>query len=312
VLSSWFLGDLLMNRRRMENGAVELLPVVGGISTRDRHTWLGGKNVQEIRLTAAALDIPRSLCAGAAPWFAISAYSSNAAQSQQLKGDLFSALPSDHPLPVLEARGGNHDFAVLAASLGRAEMALQLGASRGGSAERVQELMDIAVDAARRRPVFDLAELLANGDRMEFGRQSFPQKLERKTPPSQSMDFSEARQIGIYVESRLRINGRKIQATSTLLNNGPGKLYFVDVPLCGNSSLTARLRSGAQSPLLVRLKAIDGLTGEQMSSTFAHLNAGQAVTMSLPLYEIYGSAVFLFEFSGAPHMQVTAENILLQ
>ena len=114
------------------------------------------------------------------------------------------------------------------------------------------------------------------------------------------------------MESRLRINGHKIQATTSLLNSGPGKLYFLDVPLCGNSSLTARLRSGVQSPLLVRAKAIDSLTGEEMSSTFAHLNADQAVTLSLPLYEIYGRAVFLFEFSGAAHMQVTAETILVK
>jgi glycosyltransferase involved in cell wall biosynthesis len=313
LVSSWFLGDLLMSRRRMENGAVELVPIVGGTVTRNRHDPLPTKNVQEIRLTAAALDIPRSLYGGAAPWFAISAFSANSAQPQQIQRELFSALPPDHPLPVLEARGGNGDFATLAASLGRAELALQMGAAVGGSAWRVQELMDIAVDAARRRPVFDLAEVLANGDLMEFGRQSSPQRLERKTPPSQVSGLSgQAGQIGIYLESRLRVTGRKIQATATLLNGGPGKLYFMDVPLCGNSALTAKFHSGAQSPLLVRIKAIDSGTGDEMSSTFAHLLRDQAVTLSLPLYEIYGRAIFLFEFSGAAHMQVTAEKILLQ
>lgn len=313
LVSSWFLGDLLMNRRRMENGSVELLPIVGGIATRGRHDSVRAKNVEEIRLTAAALDIPRSLYAGAAPWFAISAFSANAAQPQQLQRELFSVLPPDHPLPVLEARGGNGDFAALAASLGRPELALQLGAARVGSAGRVQELMDIAVEAARRRPVFDLADVLANSDRMEFGRQSFPQKLERKVPPSHSSDADgHAGQIGVYLESRLRVTDRKIQGTASLLSGGAGKLYFVDVPLCGNSSLTARFRSGVQSALLVRIKAIDSGTGEEMSSTFAHLQRDQAVMLSLPLYGIYGKALFLFEFSGAAHMQVTAEKILVQ
>jgi glycosyltransferase involved in cell wall biosynthesis len=310
VASSWFLGDLLMNRRRMENGTVELLPVVGGISTRDRNDPLTAKNVEEIRLTAAALDIPRSLYAGAAPWFAISAYSSNAAQPHRVKSELFSALPSDHPLPVFEARGSGGDFATLAASLGRAELALQLEASRGGTAERVQQLMDIAVDAARRRPIFDLAGVLANGERMEFGRQSSPQKL-----PASKSSVSSAQagqQIDVYVQSRLRVTGRKIEATASLLTGGPGKLYFMDVPLCGNSSLIATFRSGVQSPLLVRVKAIDATTGEEMSSTFSHFQADQTVTLLLPLYEIYGRAVFLFEFSGAAYMQITAEKILVQ
>ncbi len=312
LVSAWFLGDLLMSRRRMENGAIELLPIVGGIATRYRQDPLMAKNVEEIRLTAAALDIPRSLYAGGAPWFAISACSTNAAQPQQIPGELFSALPPDHPLPVLEARGGNGDFAVLAASLGRPELALQLEAAGGGSAKRVKELMDIAVSAARRRPIFDLTDVLANGDRMEFGRQSFPQKIERKVAPSQSSGSGQAGQIGVYLESRLRLTGRKIQATANLLTGGPGKLYFLDVPLCGNSSLTATFRSGVQSPLLVRVKAIDSLNGEEMSSTFSHLDADQTVTLSLPLYEIYGRAVFLFEFSGTAYMQVIAEQILVQ
>jgi glycosyltransferase involved in cell wall biosynthesis len=313
LVSSWFLGELLMNRRRMENGAVELLPIVGGITTRHRHDSLTAKNVEEIRLTAATLDIPRSFYAGAAPWFAISAYSATGAQVQPIQSELFSVLPPDHPLPVLEARGPNGDFAVLAASLGRAELALQLEAARGGSADRVQELMDIAIEAARRRPVFDLAELLANGELMEFGRQSFPQKLQRKgLAPQPSGGGGQPGQIGVYVENRLRVTGRKIQATGPFLNGGPGKLYFMDVPLCGNSSLTAKLRAGAQSALLARIKAIDGLTGEEMNSTFWHLHANEAVTLSLPLYEIYGRAVFLFEFSGPAHMQVTAEQILVE
>jgi glycosyltransferase involved in cell wall biosynthesis len=312
LASSLFLGDLLMNRRRMENGAVELLPVVGGISTHG-HEPPAVKNVEEIRLTAAALDIPRSLCAGGAPWFAISAYGTRAAEPQRMPGGLFSILPPDHPQSVFEARGESGDFAMLAATLGRAELALQLEASQGGPVERVQELMEIAIDAARRRPVFDLAEILANGNRMEFGRQSFPQKLEQKGPlPEWEGRSSHAGKIGVYVDSRLRITGRKIRAATTLLNGGAGKLYFIDVPLCGSSSLTARFRSGVQSPLLVRAKAIDAFTGEEMSSTFAHLNADQTVALSLPLYEIYGHAVFLFEFSGAAHTQVTAEQILVQ
>jgi len=312
LASSRFLGDLLMNRRRMENGKVELFPVVGGVATREDHEPPAAKNVEEIRLTAAALDIPRSFYAGGAPWFAISAYGSNAAEPQRMP-ELFSVLPSDHPLAVLEARGGNKDFATLAATLARPELALQLEASWGGSAERVQQLMDLAVDAAHHRPVFDLAKVLENGDRMEFGRQSFPQKSERKGPlPDWDGRSGPAGQIGVYVENRLRITGRKIRGATTLLNGGAGKLYFMDVPLCGSSQLTARFRSGVQSPLLVQAKAIDAFTGEEMSSTFAHLNADQTVGLSLPLYEIYGRAVFLFEFSGTAYMQVTAEQILVQ
>jgi glycosyltransferase involved in cell wall biosynthesis len=336
LASSWFLGELLMNRRRMTNGAVELLPIVGAISTRGQNSQLHVMNNQEIRLTAATLGIPRSIYAGGAPWFAISSFGTKSEQPEQTPRG-FPLLPSDHPLSVLDARGADNDLAVLSAAVGRTGLALQLQASQGGSAERVQELIDIALDAARRRPAFDLAEALANGNLMEFGRNSFPQKAERKTQPPQRSDASgqpiaaqsslarnangveseervahAADAIGIYVESRLRVTGRKIQSVATLLSGGPGRLYFIDVPLCGNSFLSAKFRSGARNPLLVRIKAIDGVTGEQMSATFAHLNANETVKMSLPLYEIHGRAAFLFEFSGAANIQVIAEEIRVQ
>lgn len=325
LVSSWFLGDILMNRHRMENGTISLLPVVGGMVTRDLHDPFTTKTIDEIRLTAAALDIPRSLCQGGAPWFAINAYSAscvdldyfrlqNAAQPRHMQTDLFSSLPDNHPFSILEERGQKGDYATVAAALGRTELALQLEAVRGGSMERVQELMDTAIEAARRRPTFDLADILARGVLAEFGAEPFPQKLKRKTLPLHANVSSsdQAGGIGVYVDNRLRLMNRKIQAAASFHDKGPGKLYFIDVPLCGNSSLTAKLRAGAQSALYVRVKAIDALTAEEISSTFWHLQVSETVTLSLPLYEIYGRAVFLFEFSGPENMQVTAEQIIVE
>jgi hypothetical protein len=84
------------------------------------------------------------------------------------------------------------------------------------------------------------------------------------------------------------------------------------VPLCGNSFLAVKLRSSGPTPLFLRIKAVDQQTGEEMSVASTRLLPNETSELSLPLYEIYGRAAILLEFSGAARMDVVAEAIRVQ
>jgi len=341
LVSASSLGELFMQRHRLANETIEMIPIVGVVATRGNDETPRTKTFEETQRAAAALGIAPSLYAGQAPWYAVSAFAQSQKPERVLLGG-YAAVSSAHSLHSLQARGGGKDLSLLAATLGRPELAIQLEASRGGSAERIKKLIDVAVEAARQRPTFDLAELLLADRVMVFGQNPFPEKADDKTvaqgrgaaargephsrpvvrPDSPSAegigDAPEAVEphvtdaVAVYLDKRLRIINRKVQSTGTLRTEGPGKLFFFDVPLCGNSFLAVKLRSSGSTPLFLRIKAVDQQTGEEMSVASTRLLPNETSELSLPLYEIYGRAAILLEFSGAARMDVVAEAIRVQ
>ena len=109
---------------------------------------------------------------------------------------------------------------------------------------------------------------------------------------------------------RLRIRRNQIQSLANLRMGGPGKIFFFDIPLCGHSTLLARMRSnGSSDPIFLRMKALDQRLGEEMGSASARLLADKSTELSIPLHGIYGLAAIVLEFSGAEKMKVTAESL---
>jgi glycosyltransferase involved in cell wall biosynthesis len=311
LVSASTLGETFMQRRRLANEVVELLPIVGAVTTRDQLAAPQVKTFEETRIAGAALGIAPSLYAGQAPSVAISAFSASSEEPERMLLSDDVAVPV-HSLRSLQVPGGDGDLALLAAALGRPELSVQLEVSRSGSAERIKKLVDVAVEATRLRPVFDLADLLAAGKFAVFGQNSFPEKAGGKEPPRGRGEATPnaADAVAIYVDSRLRIVSRKIQ--SIIKGGTPCKIFFFDVPLCGNSLLAIKLRSAGPTPVLLRIKAVDQQSGEDMGVASARLLLKEACELSLPLYEIYGRCAIVFEFSGTGRMDVAIEGIRVQ
>lgn len=96
-------------------------------------------------------------------------------------------------------------------------------------------------------------------------------------------------------------------ATKDLLDDEPGRLLFLDVPLCGHSLLMTRMRAGVLEGIDVRLKAIDQRSGGELCSPIVSLTASKSSEFSIPLYEIYGLTTICLELTGSRNTEVVIE-----
>jgi hypothetical protein len=195
---------------------------------------------------------------------------------------------------------------LLAAALGRPELAFQLEGSAGAFPERLQTLNRVAIEVARQSSVIDLLAVLAEGRGTEFGPDGF-QGIAWQTPKETSETIAESTKpdsVGVYVDARLRIEVRKIRANASLRSGGPARLVFFDVSLSGQSSLDIAVRSRGLDPLFLRVIAIDQGSGQEIGEKSLRLTRSAPANLSINLYKIYGPAAVAMEFSGADKMEV--------
>jgi glycosyltransferase involved in cell wall biosynthesis len=299
--SAAVIGQLFMQRAQVAGRGVELLPMVGGISTADRRSQAPLKTLTEIRAATAQAGIASSFTEGGAAWFAVAAFGIGP-EVKEMAIPSLSALPPAHPLSAINP--GDGDLAKLAAALGRTDLALQIEASRGGSAERVRQLIDVAVESVRQRPSTDLADLLGRGNVIRFGPRQLALKRVGDGEEDARGHSATARRdaiglpVAVYLDERLRLAERRILSASPLLTGGPGRLFFFDVPLCSNASFLFRLRSGSPNPLFLRAKVFDQETGDEIGSVSTRIGAYGELQEAIPLPEIFAQATIAMEFSG--------------
>jgi glycosyltransferase involved in cell wall biosynthesis len=336
------LGQCLMERCHLTDIPVHVLPIVGAMETREDGVMRQRHTLNEARRSAASLGIVPSVYKGGAPWFAISALGAGIDVSGPAPIACVDLLQREHPLFSLlthseEAASGGSDLPLLAAGLGRPELSLQLEAGKGPLPGRVRLLTDLAIRSMRSRPYPNLAHSLSGENVVEFGLKPMPTLSRRGKHSARSRGrltqdkrldshaSSAASNEGVscldeavgnlhvYVDARrLRIRRNVIEATANLRKGGPGKVFLFDVPLLGNSWLTAELRSSISSdPIFVRMKALDQRAGDEMGIAGTRLAAGKSIKLSIPLHEVFARAAILLEFSGARKMEVTVEEISL-
>jgi glycosyltransferase involved in cell wall biosynthesis len=324
--SSADLCQAALQQCRLANLPVHVLPLIGAVEMRGGDQLPPSRSFRDVRRSAAALGIPQSVYSGGAPWIAVSAFGAHLEPTERVPIDCASALAADHPLRTLQF---GDDLAALAAAMGRAELALQLDVGKGASAQRVRYLTDLATKSARLRPSWDLLELLREGKTFEFGRDLVPTERQPEKAVASSKDTKERREGPLrgsgasgndvrrfaraYIDARrIRVRHDKVQASADLAADRPGKIVFVDVPLCGHRSLVTRIRSSGSDPFTIRMTSIDQRTGAEMGATSASLLPKEKAELSIPLFEVFGRAAILCEFRGRPKMEITIEELRIE
>jgi glycosyltransferase involved in cell wall biosynthesis len=304
--SAFILGQHLMHKCRLANVPIHVFPIVGAIERRENDAVKRSTTIKDARIFASAMGITPSVYVGGAAWIAIVTSAANAESAGQFPVECSSFLPPDHPLNWTRS---DNDLAQLAAALERPELAVQLEASKGPSAGQLRHLAMVAKSSLRQRPSWNLAELMINGEVTEFGREdgiaeSGRQGSSTNNPPSQQNG------ITAYFDCRrLQTRKNKVRAVTNLRRGGPGRVCFFDVPLCGSSQLAAKLRSMQSDSILLRIRALDQTLGAEIGVASVRLVQNETSELVLPLYEIYGRATILLEFSGCEKMEVVVESL---
>jgi hypothetical protein len=261
-----------MQRCRLTNVAVELLPIVGAIETREQNTSWSRDSFQESRILSKALGIGPSFYQGGAPWFAI------AQSSAKFEGQTPAA-----------------------AAIERHERALQSVAARSTAIAHLRNLIASAGKAIRLRHHINLAKTLSSNRRYEFGTKAFPEQIVK----------NENRQniAAIFVDYRLQIEKQTIKSTASFRTNEPAKLFVFDFALRGNSLFTTKLHAKQSAPFFLKIRIIDQECGEPIGETSARFRANERLEMSISLPKIYGQVAIVFEFSGAANLTVVVEKM---
>ncbi len=231
-----------------------------------------------------------------------------------------STLPlpqKDHPLASFSTGDQADDPAELAAALGRPELALQLEIDRNGSGERARHLLEISAAAIRLRPSTDLAQILRSRPIFEYGRTALPTPILAEeptkpvdqsgknkpltaavTPAAQRSSSGRKSEPSIYLDGRvLRLVDYRLRTSVDLLENG-GNLLILDVPLCGNSLLHAKVSAQKGAVTGLGLRAFDQRNGQVIGTVFSQGDRKTTVEGRLSLGGIYGWAAVQIELRG--------------
>jgi glycosyltransferase involved in cell wall biosynthesis len=339
------LGQKVMQKCRKEGVAVQFLPVVGAVETRSTPRRATGASPSDMRRSAETLDIVPSIYAGGASWFAVSGLGANVAGKEQASVPGVRFLPAEHPLvEYLDRResksGENANLPALAATLGRLDLSLQMQAGSGALPGDIVRMTDLATRANQMRPKWDLIDLFNPEEVIPFGLGPLPEgekKREKLGRPAARKDDSSAagartsssqeKRVGhrsdeisvprlgrIYVDARrLQISRSRIRSVSSLREGGAGKVFIVDVPVCGHSSFVGEFRSGANAdPMFLQVRIIDQKIGEEMALASVRLTAGKRTAVSMPLFGIYGPVCIVLELSGAERGELAIESLRIE
>ena len=319
-MSSSTLGQLFMHSCRLKNVPVYILPLVGAVESTEGHEhkakWSG---YREGKALAAESGITPSVTSEGPAFFAVSKFGALRHHREYEFVECSSMIPPEHPLVGLQLAGlqsENNDASLAdwAAALGRPELALEIASGMDIDPDRAQHLINAATESLRQRPSVNLADLLFAKPVMEFGRQILPgpSSIKRTEGNSQQiqLDASGTNETPIRAcvdGRRLCVREKRIQAPTEPLSGGACKLFFFDVPLCGNLVLIARFRSMTASELSVQIKIIDQRTGESMKPAKALLRPRELQEISLPLHGIYGLVSLEFEFTDIPGLDIVVD-----
>lgn len=298
-VSAGVLGEIFLHQCRLANVPVELIPLVGAITHQEDPDSPPTSRVNDSRVYCEALGVTPSLVGGGPAWFAISTFGPKLWEELP---ETDSVVPLTPPLPTVKGRDMSYP-SLLAAAFGRPELAFQLEASAGASAERMPVLSRLAVEAARLTPVLDFLGLLDHDAAAEFGPTGLSPARRRpaKVNPAEAGKLDSA---ALYVDGRLRIEGPKVRTNGSLRAAGPAKIVFLDVALSGQSSLEIKLRSRSSDPLFVRAMAMDQQSGQKIGEKSVRLTRSDPAGLSIDLYKLYGPTTVVVEFSGAEKMEV--------
>jgi glycosyltransferase involved in cell wall biosynthesis len=303
------LGNIFMHRCRLANGTVELIPIVGAITHRGNSEFPPAAKMDDLRAYCGALGINPSLAGGGPAWFAIATYGPN---PWEVLPETDAALPLPPPLPTVDDSALN-DPALLSMAFRRPEFAFQLEASAGASPDRLQQLNRVALAVARQSSVLDLLRLLDKGAGVEFGPDGIRavgwQAAKEVSDPNSGSAGKTLDSVALYVDARLRIEGRRLRSNASLRAGGPAKLVFLDVPLSGQSSLHVDIRSRGFERSFVRAMVIDQGSGQQIGEDSARISRTDPAQLTIDLYKLYGPATVVVEFSGAEKMEVFLDAI---
>lgn len=302
LTSSSSLGQLIMMQGQREGASIAFLPIVGAVATIESVEETPYPRFDRVRRGAQVLGIEPSIYKGGAPWFTISACGAHLDARKVEPIECLQYLPSEHPALSLYSQDGRIDAAkadlpALAAALGRPELALQLEAANGSAPGRLRHLTDIAIQAVRTRPVWDVADVLSGENVFEFGVESLPVRKPVSDGGAPAAHRSAEAWGRGYIDGRqLRMTGRDMLALAHL-STGAGRIVIFDVPLCGNSEIVVKLhvhRCSRKAYLAVRV--IDQRSGGQIGSGSINLERDSRPELTIPLHDVYLKAALVFEF----------------
>jgi hypothetical protein len=296
--------------------------MLGGIETRTRPNSFSRAEQIEVRSAAATLNITPSIYKGGPAWFAINAYGPGQSESESRGAEYSRNLPQQHPLTTLSAQSDTQ-LSLLAAALARPALALQLqaGASDGDS----RHLLEIAKNSARFTPARDLSEILRHGVVMEYGTSPLPERHEIKKPRGQRAGkdalaekdaakpsaTEENADVSVYVDGRrLQVERNKILGVTELTADAPGRLFFFDVPLSGNTQLAVKALSNGEETPSLRIIVLDQTTGGEIGSGAISLANKEAAEITLPLHQLWGKAAIAMELRGEGKVEVTLDVVI--
>jgi glycosyltransferase involved in cell wall biosynthesis len=303
LTSSSALGQLMMMRCQQEGASIDILPIVGAIVTIESEEGMPYPSFDHVRRLAKALSIEPSIYQGRAPWFTISACGAHLDARKAEPIECMKFLPSDHPAnsahsQVNDISSAKTDLPALAAALGRPELALQLEAADGPAPDRLRHLTDVAIQALRSRPDWDVVDVMTGGNVFEFGVDRVPVQRSFSGTDTPAAIRSPASSGRVYVDGRrLRMTDNNVQGIADL-STGAGKVIVFDVPLCGNSEIVTKLHvHHCSKEAAFGMRVIDQRNGGQIGSGSMRLSRDLQGELTIPLYDVYVKAALVFEFS---------------
>ena len=315
LLSSAIIGQLFMQRCRLTNVPLHVIPVVGAVENRQRHRRSYMSLSREPYETAAALNINPASPDDSPAWLAISRFGKVLQRSWHTSIETQSFLSPEHPLSAFDHDAD--DVAEFAAALGRKDLVFQASGEAEQLPEGLRRLLDLSAKSSSMRPTLDLTKWLISGQLFEFGRRELPEPIMQSDQPSRPDSAPPNRADAAHLEresvadrvyvdgGRLRVEELRIAAKPGA--EGSGKVVFTDVPLCGNTELKAKLRSASLEWTSIEVSVLDQRNGATIETVSAYLSPGRACELSLPLYGMYKRVSIVLEFKRTQDLDVTIE-----
>ncbi|SDB54115.1 glycosyltransferase family 4 protein [Bauldia litoralis] len=317
------IGHTLFIGARKRGQSFLLVPMIGG-----KTVWPGWvskrptNSYREKKRTARDLNLLPSFYPNGAPWLALSSFGSYLEEHglPQFSGTV--SLDDAHPLVSPETKR----LPLLAAALGRPELALQLASGPDFARESTEQIIETAEGAIRFRKSFDIAGVLrseriwAVGPDLSAvgpsdttaatGRDQIAEMLGNilvEAPPNLVDERPEpipdriAGAVRVYVgAARVDTDSGWITPLATSTATTP-HLLIIDIPVAGHKMLEARLvGEGPTHALPVVIRVIDQSTGLDVSSSKMDVSTETAyTTLHVPLGRIHANIAVAVEFAVA-------------
>lgn len=322
------LGQELMHACRARNLPISLVPLVGGLLTREEPCRPSPPRAAHlVSKRARATGIGETFYTGRAPWFALAAYG----LADQGRTPLLNAseLSDRHPLNTLRKSGTPLKAAHLAAAIGKPELALELAACQAMDKDGAKEIAEIAMDAIRERPRLELVGALSRAWEFGSGEGRIVQAVHKVDRAAQRLRsllrtrggtngaeaqeaFNAAQRVPAttaYVDtSQVHLTGNTMSAADVRKNSSVGPLFFFDVPLAGHRELVAKLHLNTPATGEVRVLVADQQFGGVIDEADASLAAPET-TIRLRLHGLFIDAMVVIQVKIAGRFSIDLESL---